>query len=162
MQASLIRDRVASVELFTHTVHLAAEPPLHYDALLLAPGARERKPNPYAALFTDRTGGQTYRGIIAQIDSGEISSLTLAEPAGPRWSLPLYELALLTAARAREKTLVLTSPRRGWTHSPGGRPFRCAPRGRRRRCSSTPGLDRGPHRCPTRAVQPRNPFYDSV
>ena len=100
--ASWTRDSVSWVDLTARAVHLAGGSFLHYDALLLAIGARERTPSPHAALFTDRTGGRTYRDVLAQIDTGVIRSVALVEPAGACWPLPLYELALLTAARARE------------------------------------------------------------
>lgn len=105
--AQWLRDRVTAVEHRDRTVHTANGSPLHYDALLLAPGAKERKPNPHVALFTDRTGGETYRGIIDEIDDGTLTSLALIEPSGPSWPVPLYELALLTAKHARERGLRL-------------------------------------------------------
>ena len=114
--AQWVRDRLASVDLGAHTAHTTDGQSLVYDALLLAPGAQERKPSPHVALFTDRTKGQTFRGIVEEIDAGAITSLTLIEPAGPSWPLPLYELALLTAKHVHDRglhvqiTLVSLSP----------------------------------------------------
>ena len=105
--ARWLRDRAAAVEHRDRTLHTADGSSLHYDALVLAPGAKERKPNPHVALFTDRTGGQTYRGIIDEINDGTLTSLALIEPSGPSWPIPLYELALLTAKHARERRIRL-------------------------------------------------------
>ncbi|MFZ0831995.1 MAG: FAD-dependent oxidoreductase [Mycobacterium sp.] len=113
--ARWVRDRLASVDLRSRTLYTANGQSLNYDAALLALGAQERKPNPHVALFTDRTGGQTYRGIVEQIDTGAITSLTLIEPSGPSWPVPLYELALLTAKHAHDRGLrveiTLVTPR---------------------------------------------------
>jgi sulfide:quinone oxidoreductase len=103
--ARWVRDRAAWVDLPTCTVHSAGGHQLPYDALLLAVGARERKPSPDVSLFTDRTSGQTYRRIVDELDAGVINSLVLIEPDGPGWPLPLYELALLTARQAHDRGL---------------------------------------------------------
>jgi sulfide:quinone oxidoreductase len=103
--ARWVRDSVAWVNLPTRTVHSAGGQQLPYDVLLLAIGARERKPNPNVSIFTDRTFGQTYRRIVDELDAGVINSLVLIEPDGPSWPLPLYELALLTAKQARDRGL---------------------------------------------------------
>jgi sulfide:quinone oxidoreductase len=101
-RAHWVRDSAAWVDLPARTVDTAGGQRLHYDALLIALGARERKPNPYVSIFTDRTSGQTHRRIVQQLDAGAINNLVLIEPTGPSWPLPLYELALLTAKHARD------------------------------------------------------------
>lgn len=103
--ARWIQDTAAWIDLGNRSVHTTGGRQLPYQALLLAPGARERKPPPHVSIFTDRTSGMTYQRIIADLDSGVITSLVLIEPAGPSWQLPLYELALLTARHAREHDL---------------------------------------------------------
>lgn len=105
--ARWLHDRVTAINHRDRTVYAADSGPLHYDALLLALGAKERKRNPDVTLFTDRTGGRTYRDIVAGIDSGAITRLALIEPSGPSWPLPLYELAFFTAKHARDRGLRL-------------------------------------------------------
>lgn len=105
--AHWIRDSADWVDLPTQTVHTAGGQSLHFDALLLAVGAQERAPNPHVSLFTDRTSGQTYRHIIDDVNAGTVARLVLIESVGPAWPLPLYELALLTAKHAHERTLPL-------------------------------------------------------
>jgi sulfide:quinone oxidoreductase len=113
--ARWIRDSVEWVDLAERMVHTTGEESLRYDALLLAPGAQERKAIPHVSIFTDRTFGQTYRGIVDGVDAGAVQSLVLIEPVGPSWPLPLYELALLTAKHARDRRLrldiVVVTPR---------------------------------------------------
>lgn len=103
--AHWVRDHAAWVNLPGRTVHTSNGQSLRYDALLLALGGKERKPNPHTALFSDRDGGQTYRGVVEEIGDGTITSLALIEPTGPCWPLPLYEIALLTAKHARDHGL---------------------------------------------------------
>lgn len=115
--ARWVRDSAAWVDRAACTVHTTSGQKLNYDALLLALGAREQKPNPHVSIFTDRTSGQTYRRIVDELDSGVVNSLVLIEPAGPSWPLPLYELALLTAKHAHDGglhpdiTVVTSRPR---------------------------------------------------
>lgn len=101
--ARWLPNRAVSVEHRDRTVHLANGQSVHYDALLLAPGAKERKPNPHVAVFSDRTGGQSYGEIVEAITAGHLTNLALIEPSGPSWPLPLYELALLTAKHAHDR-----------------------------------------------------------
>lgn len=106
-QAELRRDSLSWVDLPGRAVHLAGGASLRYDALLLATGARERSPSPFATIFSDRTGGHTYQDVLDQLDVDGVGTLTLLEPAGPCWALPLYELALLTAVHARRHSMHL-------------------------------------------------------
>ncbi|MFC3807688.1 FAD-dependent oxidoreductase [Terrabacter sp. MAHUQ-38] len=103
--AHWVRDRAASVDLPARTVHTVGGRQLHYDALLLAPGGRERTPKPHVSVFSDRTSGHLYRQIVQQLDVGAMRHVVLIEPPGPSWPLPLYELALLTAKHAHDRGL---------------------------------------------------------
>lgn len=96
-----VRDSLAWLDRAGRTVHTTGGQELPYDALLLALGGQERKPNSDVVVFTDHTSEHLYREIMQDIESGVMTSLALVEPAGPSWPLPLYELALLTAKQAR-------------------------------------------------------------
>ena len=98
--AKWIQDRVDGADPAERTVHLAGGDELAYDALLLALGGRETSPHEHAHVFNDRNAGETFHGIVQDIEGGYITSLVLIEPEGPTWPLPLYELALMTAERA--------------------------------------------------------------
>ena len=95
-----IQDGVDGVDAGERTVHLTGGDELAYDALLLALGGRETSPHEHAHVFNDRNAGETFHGIVQDIEGGYITSLVLIEPDGPTWPLPLYELALMTAERA--------------------------------------------------------------
>lgn len=98
--ARWIRDALSWVDRTAQAVHTTGGRQLRYDALLLAVGGRERKPDPNVTTVTDHTSDHLYRSILEELASGVIRSLVLTEPTGPSWPLPLYELALLTAKRA--------------------------------------------------------------
>jgi len=47
----------------------------------------------------------TRADVEALLHSGAVTGVTLIEPPGPCWPLPLYELALLTAKHTRDRGL---------------------------------------------------------
>jgi sulfide:quinone oxidoreductase len=104
LEAEHCRDSLAGVEPRHRTVRTAGGRELGYEALLIAIGAR-----PVTAL----RGALTYRGLadnpaygllLRELERGEVEQLAFAVPPTVHWSLPLYELALLTSAHleARE------------------------------------------------------------
>lgn len=100
--ARWVQDRLAWIDQAGRLVHTTGGQALPYDAVLLALGGQERKPDPGVVVFTDHTSEHLYREILHDIESGLVASLALVEPSGPSWPLPLYELALLTANQARD------------------------------------------------------------
>jgi len=75
---------------------------LAYDMLVLAIGARRPErgwPAPGAVLtFQDSRDGPDYRLLLHHLRTGRVNKLAFVRPPGPSWPLPLYDLALLTAA----------------------------------------------------------------
>ena len=73
---------------------------LRYDMLVIAIGAHpEREWHSDAVLtYHDGRDGPDYRLLLHQLREGHINSVAFVKPAGPSWPLPLYDLALLTAA----------------------------------------------------------------
>jgi sulfide:quinone oxidoreductase len=100
-----VRDSLAWVDRQGRTVHTASGQELPYDALFLAVGGRQRAPVAGLDLVTARSADDTFRAIVQDIEAGTIGSLAFVLPAGPSWPLPLYELALLTAQRARDRNV---------------------------------------------------------
>jgi sulfide:quinone oxidoreductase len=100
--AQWVRDTLSWVDPSGRTVHTGGGRQLGYDALLLAVGGRERTPVEYMDVFNGHTASQTYRGILEDIAAGRVTRMAYLRPDQPSWPLPLYELALLTAQRARE------------------------------------------------------------
>jgi sulfide:quinone oxidoreductase len=74
---------------------------IFFDALLLATGARPFPALPGAEVFRGPIDAPRFAATLAGLEDGSIRSLAFAVPGEVRWSLPLYELALLTAHRLR-------------------------------------------------------------
>jgi sulfide:quinone oxidoreductase len=90
---------------------------LPYDFLVLAVGARFGREWSSQDVLTYRDGrdGASYRQLLHQLRGGRVNSVAFLKPAGASWPMPLYDLALLTAAecagRGREDVeLCLITP----------------------------------------------------
>jgi sulfide:quinone oxidoreductase len=99
--ASWIRDSLIRVNTSANRVIAGRGSALPYDALLLAIGAGESPPFAHAQTFTDRDAGAGFRAIVSEIERGEVATVAFVVPNWPVWSIPLYELALMTAQRTR-------------------------------------------------------------
>lgn len=78
-----------------------------YDALLVAIGATSRPALSGAMTFRGMRDVPALQHLLAEAEAGEVRSIAFALPPAARWSLPLYELALMTAARAAALQLEL-------------------------------------------------------
>jgi sulfide:quinone oxidoreductase len=92
---------------------------LPYDMLVLAVGARRPEPTwpPTGQLtFCDDRDTPAYAHLLRRVRDGRIRNLAFVRPAGPSWPMPMYDLALLTAAdcadrgRSAEVELTLITP----------------------------------------------------
>lgn len=98
-------DSVAWIDRAGRRVHMVSGASIAYDGLLLCPGARIEPAFPHAVTVAGAPRDPVLAGVIADLDAGAISRIAFVVPAARSWQLPLYELALLTAARARERAL---------------------------------------------------------
>jgi sulfide:quinone oxidoreductase len=98
-----VKGTVTAVDAIAHEVLTAGGMVLGYERLLLAPGARLSLP--YA---NTRTLGF---GVLPETLAGS-GSLAIVVPAGVSWTLPAYELALLSAGYGRDVRVITaeTSP----------------------------------------------------
>jgi sulfide:quinone oxidoreductase len=74
---------------------------LEYDAVLLAIGARAHARFRDVLTLDDSRIREQLAGLVASIDRGTLNTVAFVVPSLPIWSLPAYELALMTANRAR-------------------------------------------------------------
>jgi sulfide:quinone oxidoreductase len=81
------------------TVFLGSGAEVHYDALLVAVGARAVEALPGALTYRGMDDAPAMRRVVAEASDGRARSLAFVVPAGVSWPLPLYELALLTAKK---------------------------------------------------------------
>lgn len=107
LDASFVSDDAASVDAHARSLVLASSRRLHFDALLIAIGARAE------AVFSGGTltpwdwgEGHAFRALLRSIENGEHRDIAFIVPGGLTWPLPLYELALLTSAFVTERKIV--------------------------------------------------------
>ena len=106
--AEWIQDSLGWVDPDGQIVHTEAGQQLKYDALLLAVGARQHAAFDHVRTFRDADADETFQGVVQDIETGYSNSIAFLEPEAPVYPLPLYELALLTAERARTMDVDLT------------------------------------------------------
>ncbi|HEX6618489.1 MAG TPA: FAD-dependent oxidoreductase [Solirubrobacteraceae bacterium] len=110
----LVRDSLAAVEPDRHEAITAYSDRLPYDALLVCVGARAVRALPGAISFRGGRDAAAVRAALDAMQPGDDATIAFAIPFGAFWTLPLYELAILSAARLRERgvraRVVMTSP----------------------------------------------------
>jgi sulfide:quinone oxidoreductase len=105
VDAVYLKTSVKSVAPRKRSVRTASGARLEYDALILATGARAIAGIPGAMTFRDHRDLSLIRRVFADVDSEAVRRIVFAVPNGVSWPLPMYELALLLAARAGERGL---------------------------------------------------------
>jgi sulfide:quinone oxidoreductase len=90
---------VTSVDPDEHAVFTSGGEELPFDLLLLAPGAVPAAALPGALCFRGPGDAAELARMRDDALAGEVDSFAFVVPSGARWSLPLYELALLTRAQ---------------------------------------------------------------
>lgn len=99
--AALVDGELGWVEADAHRVHTAAGRALPYDALVLAVGARKYERYRHATTIDDARLEEVLRGVVQDVEEGYVRRIAFVMPSDGCWPLPLYELALMTAERAR-------------------------------------------------------------
>jgi sulfide:quinone oxidoreductase len=94
--AELIAASVEKVRPGEHRL-VAGGRTIGYDALVVAVGGRHRTAYSRALTFTGDTSTIDYNGLLADVDEGYAHTISFVVPPGTTWSLPIYELALMTA-----------------------------------------------------------------
>jgi sulfide:quinone oxidoreductase len=95
----LRRDGLESVDAARRVVHTTSGAEVPYDHLLVALGARTVRHVAGAITFRGAQDAAALRRIVDATIAGEVRALAFALPGHEFWSLPIYELALMTAAR---------------------------------------------------------------
>ena len=95
--ARFIHDTVAEVEPEQQVVRCGSGMHVPYDQLVLATGA---KPGPAfrdAITFGEDPSEERLHGLLADLEQGYAKSVAFVVPGEAAWTLPLYEIALMTA-----------------------------------------------------------------
>jgi sulfide:quinone oxidoreductase len=98
--AELVPGKLAQVDADEHRVLLEDGSALAYDSLLVAVGAKLQTPFRDAITFGSDGAPEALAGLLADIEEGYVRHVAFVLPSTVGWSLPLYELALMTARDA--------------------------------------------------------------
>jgi sulfide:quinone oxidoreductase len=114
--ARLHVDSLLAVDAKNRCVRLTSEAELPYDALLVAVGAHRRDWLDGALHFGGASAVDEFRSLLADLAQAGGGQVSFVVPRGTHWSLPVYELALLTASHAADQglgvELTLVTPER--------------------------------------------------
>ena len=78
---------------------------VEYDALVVTLGAARVPAWPRVLTFRDETDAEAVHGLVQDVEAGYTRRIAFVVPPGITWTLPLYELALMTAQRIWESSL---------------------------------------------------------
>ncbi|HEU4702948.1 MAG TPA: FAD/NAD(P)-binding oxidoreductase [Conexibacter sp.] len=95
------RTAVAAVDGEAREVIAEGGERIAYDALVLAPGARAGVGLERAHTFFADADPESLHWVVRELEQGAVRRVAFVVPPGRTWPLPLYELALMTAARVR-------------------------------------------------------------
>jgi sulfide:quinone oxidoreductase len=104
--ASMHVDSVVCVDAKERSVRLASGAVLPYDALVVAVGARRRDWLEGALHFGGAADVSAFRALLERFESGSEQRMSFVSPPGVSWTLPLYELALLTASHLADRGVI--------------------------------------------------------
>jgi sulfide:quinone oxidoreductase len=107
--ATLLEEQLAWIDPAKHTLHTESGKAIEYDALLLALGAHASPRYEHAVTIDDRRLDETLHGLIQDIEGDYVHSLAFVAPGPIAWPLPLYELALMSAGRAYDMGIELST-----------------------------------------------------
>jgi sulfide:quinone oxidoreductase len=101
--ARVVCDTLARVDADAHVALTGRGEKIPYDALVVAAGAVVRDPLPGALCFRGRADVPELRELLDDLVDGRAGSVAFTLPSERMWPLPVYELALMTAAHLRER-----------------------------------------------------------
>ena len=95
--ARFLHDSVAEVEAEEKVVRCATGVHVPYDQLVLATGAAAVPAFRDALTFGEDPAERRLHGLLADLEQGYVKRVAFVVPGDSTWTLPLYEIALMTA-----------------------------------------------------------------
>ena len=95
--ATVVRDALGEVDPVARKVVTGTGVSLDYDSLLIAVGARPEPVYRHAITFGADGAPEALAGLLADLEEGHVKTVAFVVPSTVAWSLPLYELAIMTA-----------------------------------------------------------------
>ena len=112
--AAFVQDAVVAVDVDRRVVTIAGGAALPYDSLLVALGATRHDAVPGAITYRGAQDIAAIQSLLDDVEPGLAARIVFAVPSNVGWTLPLYELALMLAARAADAgvdaTLTVVTP----------------------------------------------------
>jgi sulfide:quinone oxidoreductase len=112
--ADVLFDAVDSVDTEAHTLTTASGRQIGYDILVLALGAHAYPAFEHGVTFDRETVPEDFDEVLAASGEGFADQLAIVVPAGATWTLPAYELAMLTSWHSPKSEVTLVT----YEHSP--------------------------------------------
>ena len=98
--ARVVSGALAAVDSCWRVAVTADGTPLAYDMLLAAVGTRPEPVLHGALTWTPESDPELLGGLLRDVEQGYSKRVAFVAPPGVAWTLPLYELALMTARQA--------------------------------------------------------------
>jgi sulfide:quinone oxidoreductase len=98
--ADLVHGAVTALDAHARRAVLRSGDTLSYDTVVLAPGARMVPAFDEAITFGGPDSGAAMGALLDALERGAVQRVAFIAPTVAGWTLPIYELALLTARRA--------------------------------------------------------------
>lgn len=98
----LCLEELAAVDADERAIVTGSGERIAYDALVIATGARAHAGLAHAHTFFADHDPQSLHWIVRELEEGAIRRVAFVVPPGHVWPLPIYELALMTSARAHD------------------------------------------------------------
>ncbi len=96
---------LTAVDVDKRLAHTSVGSSLSYDVLLVASGAAPTPAVAGALTFRGPADTEKVRKLLDELARGEVRRIAFAVPWGAVWSLPIYELAFMTANYVAEREL---------------------------------------------------------
>lgn len=93
------------VDTQRHCVHTSSGQKLSYEMLVIATGAQAVDPLPGAVTFSGKQDGRSLESVLPGLIDGSIRSVVFALTSKVSWTLPIYELALMTVVYLAERNI---------------------------------------------------------
>lgn len=98
--ARLVRDIVTEVDADARAIRTGSGDLFPYDQIVLAVGAKATPAFQRAITFGEDPEEQELHALLHDTEEGYAKGVAFVVPSGATWTLPLYELALMTARQA--------------------------------------------------------------
>jgi sulfide:quinone oxidoreductase len=96
--ATFREDGVSSVDTDGSRILTGSGAQVEYDALVLAVGARPVPSHEHGIVFSRGLDATAFAEVVGDVVAGFLDHVAVIVPADVHWTLPAYELALMTAA----------------------------------------------------------------